>query len=1561
MKEKEKHSIRRWISGYLVLVMMLTFLFDHPFVSLSYANLSGETGGAAASASDAIRNGKVSLKNQPKQDIQITVVSDQAGYDAGDMVCLDLYITNHTDQEITEGLLKYRGRGILEDSAYFEDLSDLYQAGTKENGEEKENPAEPVSQEENETDLEEDEEWETASDSDADREEYPDRLTDLTIAPGQSYFVNFYFTIDDEISGIKNQNIEFTFRGMLEDKTVTAKETFRYGIGAMNLLPVEVGREGQAAYGETSEMLLDFDLGDLEDMILEAELEAMAEDEEADSYQTKKASSSQAKKASSSQAKKASSSQAKTASSSQLKPDSSSKPWIKWEGDLTGIPKTAGERPLVKNLKCQVEVYGIKLKNFRLADQEEEDEYGTSVVCQFTVGPDAEPGVYQGKVTAAYQFKNRKFQSTQGFFLTVTEPEDELVAEIIALIEELPELEEAASILEGFDQAGDDQGYEKYLTELSVQVRHVYVMYESLEEERRELVTNRDKLLQYEWLWSAMPMAVTNTVNVTAVNSFSWSSYGGALIVHGDNGLAVRDSGMGEIDFLYWYAVRVEKENGIFVVKQVETGSGTSKRDVWASGDGFILLFHTGVLGTDVTVNVGDMATVSSDFWRSYHSYNGQVYGTVTFSSPAAQKNPKDNSGQLTVIEAASTREFIELNLYDYGSGSTGRNINDKFNSDSNMPGFQQSGGTSDIGSLEAFRGINDMNFGDIVTSDLADGTLVTNQRPVGINVVKDSANSPISRYDDVMSKELKNGYPALKNGTSLGYLFGVEPYSKKMNGQSVDGLFQYDEETGAYSFNSRTNFAQFDSSDDTFTLYDEIFTPNFIMYPFGNFMPFNDIVHDSKQVSQINEGYFKELMLQASYLYQQGQGSQYAQLAKVLGQFLQYAKEDNWGNGWTAERALQHYFYWGSELPGPDDNDHNFNQISLDRLYSLDYDVASDFYFGMEMKMNFMQPKGGLTGKDGKQPMEFYFTGDDDVWVYLDGRLFLDLSGIHRHVGGEIDFVKGEVRYYSLDTKTGDVSNVPYQTVPFRDLVADQSMLNDQGTFKDYTTHSFNFYYMERGSGSSVCRLNFNFPLLRQNSVSVKKELSVDEADKLSLLGNPDFRFQVLKESGTQLFIGGNTEYDIYNESNEKIGTGRTDANGVFVLKANQTAVFSDISEDSGRYFVRELLNPADFEQYGTITVDGSSTTTDYDVVIGEDSFKGVNSPVKDVSDGSTVFSFNNQVIFKKLGSLEITKKLHAYETISPEPRFRFRVDLDGQPLPVGTVYKVRKNSETETGPEGEAVSQAEEERTVSEAGIITLTAEETARIPNMLAGSRFTVTEQQSSAEGYQVSYQVDQEEPTGEMAAGVIQTGSLVSVIVTNTQKGGASIDLPVTKLLEQTDGTEHTYRFTLEQVTGADHELPVENGTRQTIEVTVGPVSPEVPPGTESSTNTGNFTLTYLERDITGSQETYYYQIWEELEETPGVLTKFDDSRYLAEITVEKTGDGLQISVTKYKKSSEAGKSWVEIPDPISFTNRLLQGYELPETGGMGTRWYTFSGIAWMALALMYDILRRKGKL
>lgn len=1107
----------------------------------------------------------------------------------------------------------------------------------------------------------------------------------------------------------------------------------------------------------------------------------------------------------------------------------------------------------------------------------------------------------------------------------LTEEEQARVEEVIALIDALPTSEEIEAQLTALEEAEDWDGYEAYFEAVYTQVLPVYINYEGMDPWLQEQVTNRDRLLDLAWLWSATTYATTDTVNVTAVNSHSYSA---TIIYHSDSGMSVGNNTSGEKNYAYWTAVRVEYENGRYKVKEIRYANGTSKSDMWASGNGFILLFYENNVSASVNVNVGDQATLSSDFWKTTHSYTGTVYGTVTFSSNSAQKNAKDNSSQLHVVPSASTRDFIELNLYDYGSGSTGRNINDKFNADKKMPGFQQSGGTNNIASLNDFKSTGYMNFGDIITDDLSDGRLVTlaSQNPQGINVVQDTANSPISRYSDVMSKTLIGGYPALADRTSLGYLFGAESYSKKMNTESVDGLFQYNETTGAYTFNSRENFAQFNSGSNTFTLYDEIFTPNFIMYPFGNFMPFNDIVHDSKQVSQINEDYFEELRLQANYLYQQGKGDQYAQLAKVLGQFLDYAQQDNWGNDWTAQRALEHYFWWGNvgngnQLP-PWSNQH-----SLENMYSLDYDVESDFYFGMEMKMNFMQPKGGLTGKDGQQPMVFYFTGDDDVWVYIDGVLFLDLSGIHRHVGGEIDFVNGEVKYYSLDTKTGDVSTTPYKTVKFSELV-NASLLNEKGAFKDYSTHSFNFYYMERGSGSSVCRMNFNFPLLRKNTISVTKELSVDEQDKQNLLGNPDFRFQVLKENGTDLFIGGSVSYDIQDTAGNKIGTGATDANGVFTLKANQTAVFSNISENAGKYFVRELLDPDAFGQYGTISVDGSTQTKYYNVTFGADTFKGINSPVKDVSDGSTAFHFNNQVTFNKLGSLSITKTLTEYTPARSASQFTFEVTLDGSPLPVGTTYIV-----------------GQETRTVGTAGIISLAPGETAVISHILAGTGFAVKETAASAEGYAVTYTVDGETQTGDGVSGVIKTEHRTAISVNNSEQG-TSVTIPVQKVLNAPDGLTHTYTLHLEQVTSQTDSTPVDPAYTQELplSITTEPVNSQ-------------FIIGYSQAATETLPAKIYYKITEKVDPND-TTTQFDASDYVVEVTVSDSGGALSATVTNVWKD---GNSVTEGTPTVVFTNGIIR-YELPDTGGAGTTLYTVGGllITTAAVFLLYShAKRRKG--
>lgn len=1086
----------------------------------------------------------------------------------------------------------------------------------------------------------------------------------------------------------------------------------------------------------------------------------------------------------------------------------------------------------------------------------------------------------------------------------LTEEEQARVEEVIALIDALPTSEEIEAQLTALEEAEDWDGYEAYFLETSCQAKTAYAYYEDLGPELQQSVPNADKLWDLAWLWSAQTLAITDTLTVYQINSYSQAA---TTLVYGGS---VRDKLGGGMSYTYWDVVVVEKDSsGKLYVDQYITADG-DKRDCKAStADGFVLLLYN----TSANVSVGDEVSARFDY-KTTGTYNSQGYGTVNFGTDLEQKPGKDNTEKLTTIQGADTRDIIEINLYDYGS-----NINKLYKSNNKYPGFQQEGGSTNVG--DSFNKWQSFNFGNNITADLAAGKANVTNQGGAINTTTNGANSPIS---GAMQTTLgSDGYPALSDGTSLGYLFSNSTYATKKNNRSINGLFQYNETTGAYTFNSRENHAQFNAGSDTFTLYQQILTSNFMMYPFGNFLPFNDIVHLSAQTSTIDKAYLETIANSAQYKVNNGAGAEYGKLATQLKKFIGLMDNAH-SDGWTGVDCMNEYFK-ASDIPRTFTN----NETLVQNLYSIDYDEPTDFYFGMEMKMNFMQPKGGLTGKDGQQPMVFYFTGDDDVWVYIDGALFLDLSGIHRHVGGEIDFVNGEVKYYSLDVSTGDVSTTPYKTVKFSELV-NASLLNEKGTFKDYSTHSFNFYYMERGSGSGVCRMNFNFPLLRKNPISVTKELSVDDQDKQNLLGNPDFRFQVLKENGTDLFIGGSVSYDIQDTAGNKIGTGATDANGVFTLKANQTAVFSNISENAGKYFVRELLDPDAFEQYGTISVDGSTRTTNNDVTVGSDTFKGIDSPVKDVSDGSTAFHFNNQVTFNKLGSLSITKNLTGYTRARSTSQFTFEVTLDGSPLPVGTTYTV-----------------SERTRTVETAGIISLAPGETAVISPILAGSTFTVKETATSAKGYTVTYTVDGETQMGDDVSGVIKTEHRTAISVNNSEQG-TPVTIPVQKVLNAPDGLQHTYTLHLEQVKSQTDSTPVDPAYTQdlSLSITTDPVN-------------GQFVIGYSQAAMETSLAKFYYKITE-TEDPEDTTTQFDASVYVVEVTVSNSGGALSASVTNVWKDNQE-VTITEGTPAVVFTNGIIR-YELPDTGGAGTTLYTAGGllITTAAVFLLYShAKRRKG--
>lgn len=140
--------------------------------------------------------------------------------------------------------------------------------------------------------------------------------------------------------------------------------------------------------------------------------------------------------------------------------------------------------------------------------------------------------------------------------------------------------------------------------------------------------------------------------------------------------------------------------------------------------------------------------------------------------------------------------------------------------------------------------------------------------------------------------------------------------------------------------------------------------------------------------------------------------------------------------------------------------------------------------HFGMSMTTEFVQPKEGKT--TDLKDMVFKFSGDDDVWVYIDGVLVGDLGGIHEKATLEINFANGEVKVGHVDGANGTKKEIEKTNIKakFEDAGADTTNFFGY-TFRDSTKHTLSFFYLERGAGASNMSLKFNLTTLPSSEVA--------------------------------------------------------------------------------------------------------------------------------------------------------------------------------------------------------------------------------------------------------------------------------------------------------------------------------------------------------------------------------------------------------------------------------------------------------------------------------------------
>ena len=247
----------------------------------------------------------------------------------------------------------------------------------------------------------------------------------------------------------------------------------------------------------------------------------------------------------------------------------------------------------------------------------------------------------------------------------------------------------------------------------------------------------------------------------------------------------------------------------------------------------------------------------------------------------------------------------------------------------------------------------------------------------------------------------------------------------------------------------------------------------------------------------------------------------------------------------------------------------------------------SPDFHFGMTMSAKFIQPKDG---KINDNNMVFEFSGDDDVWVYIDGVLVLDIGGIHNAVSGSINFADGKVTFGN--------NNTDLKTL-FKNANREGDFVSGKSIFKDYTAHTINFYYLERGKGDSNCKLKFNLPTVPKKSVTVEKQLSNTDKEKYA---NVEFKFQLLLQDDKGEYVPSNTAGTLSDDS--KVEFNREEINGVsydnvFTLKPGQHATFSGLEENKN-YKVQELDVSAD--KYEQVLINGKNATNQNGNVISSE-----------------------------------------------------------------------------------------------------------------------------------------------------------------------------------------------------------------------------------------------------------------------------------------------------------------------------------------------------------------------
>jgi len=295
--------------------------------------------------------------------------------------------------------------------------------------------------------------------------------------------------------------------------------------------------------------------------------------------------------------------------------------------------------------------------------------------------------------------------------------------------------------------------------------------------------------------------------------------------------------------------------------------------------------------------------------------------------------------------------------------------------------------------------------------------------------------------------------------------------------------------------------------------------------------------------------------------------------------------------------------------------------------------------WFGMTMEFEFKMPKDG---KINDEAMVFEFSGDDDVWVFIDNVLVLDLGGTHGAVDGSINFATGEVEgYLNWDGTTGNEENKRWYSSTIYEMfekagATGEVEWNDTNTtFKNYKGHTLKFFYLERGAAVANNEIYFNIPVLPSGSLSVQKQY--EGTDDY----NEEFEFTLYDATNETAVPVANTNYTI----NDVVYS--TDENGKFRLTTGQEAIFTLTNDHT--YYVEET--------------DTGEHSVSHSCTLEGDPCETIKQTQKFTIDPESSYQaiFTNKI---KTYDLNVSKK--AYGDTDEEFEFQLNLSKNGSPIDI-------------------------------------------------------------------------------------------------------------------------------------------------------------------------------------------------------------------------------------------------------------------------------------------------------